>query len=438
MADTTIYEFVDGRWKSYSQYDNERSLPHIMDGLKTVQRKVMYTFLKDFPKDKAIKVAQLGSAAATKTHYKHGEVSITEAVVKLAQDFPGSNNYALLMREGQFGSKMNRESASPRYIFVRSHKNWNIFFPPEYQENLDILMTEGEMIEPKYFIPVVPTILINGANGTGNGFKSVIFQYSLESVIKGIKEIAKSGKIKTPLIPSMTGWQGKVSKVDRQVIYEGVLEINNTTTITISELPPSMDTAKFKGILTNLMEEKVIKDFDNLSTEDQWCWVIDTYRATTALGIDKLMDMFKLVERDTEVFVCWGCESQKPLTFQMPEELLEHWYKERISLYQQSISFHIQKYQDKITALNDRMKFIKWCLSNDFRKLSKKQLLHVSVIQLGINEELSNSLVSLPIYSLTIDEVEKSHKNVKMLQDELTELKNQTPEKLMIDNLKGL
>lgn len=434
-----VRDFIANEWASYADYDNRRSLPHIMDGLKTTQRKAMYTALQLPKNDKPVRVSQFSSEAAKVTAYHHGEVSMISTVVGLAQDYPGSNNYPWLEKHGQFGSRLSKDSAAPRYIHTRLHKNWDFYFKKEDQDIVEPLYEDGDAIEPTYFIPIVPTILLNGSDGVGNGFKSKILNYDVASVAKACREMVKFGKIKTPLIPRIVGWNGNIEKVDRQIKLTGILNVVHTTKIEITEIPPGYDNDKYKKLLNKLIDENIIKDYQNKSTEDKWHWVIDCPRSTTTLGQDKLLEVLGLVEKTTENFVCWGIDATAPLTFTGPEALVEYWYGERLKLYQKSIEYQVKQCRDEITRADLKMRFIKWCLKNDFRKLSRKEFIdQASAGVKNITPELAGDFVSMPMYRITTDEVVKLANEIDKLLDYLEELEALTPIILMEKNLKGL
>lgn len=435
----TISDFIANDWAQYADYDNRRSLPHIMDGLKITQRKAMYTAIRLPKGDKPIRVSQFSAEAANKTAYHHGEVSMVDTVVKLAQDFPGTNNCPLLQRHGQFGSRLSSKSAGARYIHTKLHSNWDTFFNKEDQEIVEPLYDDGDEIEPKYYIPILPMLLVNGADGVGNGFKSVILPYSVKDVAKACREVSKHGKVKTKLKPCINGWNGTIEKVDRQIILTGVLKVVHSTKIEITELPPSYDNEKYKKILNDLADSGFIRDYENKSTEDAWHWIISVPRSTTNLNQDELLSKFKLIEKTTENFVGWGMDAIAPITFDSPEELVEYWHGERLNLYAKSIVNQIKKCKDRIRLAALKMEFIKWCLKNDFRKLSKKDFIEKSSSAIkNLTEELAGEFVSIPMYKITTDEVRKLEDDIEKQLDELDELEKLTPEIMMETNLKGL
>lgn len=433
-----IADFIKNEWKDYADYDNRRSLPHLMDGLKISQRKAMHVANRT-ARDKPVKVSQFVAKVAEQTAYWHGEASMNSAVVGLAQDFPGSNNYPFLQKHGQFGSRLSAEPAAPRYIHLNLHDNWDKFFNKIDQEIVDILVEEGQEIEPKFFIPVIPTLLLNGSAGIGNGFATQIMPYDVPVLVKALKEIIKHGKVKTPMMPSINGFTGKVTKIDRQVVLAGKLKILSSTKVQITELPPGYDNDKYKKLLNKLLDKKLIKDYDNNSDEDKWDWLIECPRETVARGEQDLMDLFGLYERFTENFVCWGIDTKAPLTFETPEALIEAWYVERMKLYQKSIDHQIQKTIDEIGKADLRMQFIQWCLKNDFRKLSRAELIAKTVKAIkGLTEDVAGNFSSMPIYRITTDEVAKYQGQIDKLNLHLAELKKETPIKLMEKNLNNL
>lgn len=434
-----IRDFIANEWAQYADYDNRRSLPHIMDGLKITQRKAMYAATLMPKNEKPIRVSQFASEAAKVTAYHHGEASMLDTVVKLAQDYPGSNNFPWLEKHGQFGSRLSNDSAAPRYIHTRLHSNWHNLFKKEDQAVVEFLYDDGEKIEPKYFIPIVPTLLLNGADGLGNGYKSLILNYDISAVAKACREIVKHGKVKTPLVPSINGWKGTIEKVDRQIILTGVLETVHSTKVRVLELPPKYDNEKYKKLLNGLIEDGLIKDYENKSTEDKWDWIIHVPRTTSALGEEKMAEMLGLIEKKTENFVCWGIDGKAPLTFEGPEALVEHWYEERIKLYQKSINHQIAECRHDITMADLKMRFIKWCLKNDFRKLSRKEFIEQSVAGVkNLTADIAGDFVAMPMYRITTDEVVKLAEEIDALLEHLDELEALTPVILMEKNLKGL
>ena len=166
-----IEDFLNTKLVNYASYDNLRKIASCVDGLKNAARKVLYTVHDKKIKEK-IKVLQLANKCAEYSDYLHGDLS--GVVVTLGQDFSGTNNLPLIEKSGSFGTRSVNESAAPRYIFANGSKD---FFKIFKYEDDDILIKqefEGFQIEPKFYLPVLPMILINGSEGVSSGFAQKI------------------------------------------------------------------------------------------------------------------------------------------------------------------------------------------------------------------------------------------------------------------------
>ena len=163
-------EFVNKEFILFSQADNQRSIPHVMDGFKPSQRKVLFSCFKRKLKGE-IKVAQLAGYVSEHSAYHHGEASLTGTIINMAQNFVGSNNINLLTPSGQFGTRRmgGKDSASPRYVFTKLEKIARAIFHPDDDELLTYLNDDGLSIEPDFYMPVIPMVLVNGCEGIGTG-----------------------------------------------------------------------------------------------------------------------------------------------------------------------------------------------------------------------------------------------------------------------------
>ena len=189
MLKQRIKDFINGPLKDYADYDNRRMIPHLIDGLNMSQRKAIAAAI-DMQSMVKVKVSSLAARAVEKFAYHHGE-AIQGAIVGLAQDYAGKNNIPLLAPLGQFGNTMSDEHPAPRYIYTRLHDN---FFDVFKKEDLSIVTQQyedGEKIEPCFYIPTIPMVLVNGADGTGFGYKSFILQHNPDDLKKAILKLVK-------------------------------------------------------------------------------------------------------------------------------------------------------------------------------------------------------------------------------------------------------
>ena len=127
-----------------------------------------------------IKLAQLSGYVAEVSSYHHGEVSLSQTITALAQDFVGTNNINLLLPEGQFGNRYNgiKGAASPRYIFTNLNPVTRKIFKEDDDNLLLYNVDEGLKIEPVWYAPIIPMVLVNGAEGIATGWSTSIPNYN--------------------------------------------------------------------------------------------------------------------------------------------------------------------------------------------------------------------------------------------------------------------
>lgn len=265
---THYTNFVNNELIHFSNADNIRSLPHLIDGLKPSQRKILYSCFKRNLKDE-IRVAQLAGYVSEHAAYHHGEASLTSTIIGMAQNFVGSNNINLLRPVGQFGSRLlgGKDSASPRYIHTYLEDIVSKIFRKEDSCLLKSLDDDGEFVEPEYYLPVVPLLAINGSVGIGTGYSTDIPPHKPEDIVSLIRH-RLLGNIDTlenrPLDPWWWGFKGKTVRTDENTwVTKGIYEFNDDKkTVTITELPVGTWTKNYKAFLDELCEndDKKIKD----------------------------------------------------------------------------------------------------------------------------------------------------------------------------------
>jgi DNA topoisomerase-2 len=252
--------FVNDELIHFSNADNIRSLPHLIDGLKPSQRKILYSCFKRNLKEE-IRVAQLAGYVSEHAAYHHGEASLMSTIIGMAQNFVGSNNINLLRPVGQFGSRLlgGKDSASARYIHTYLEDVVNKIFRKEDTCLLKYLDDDGELVEPEYYLPIVPLLAINGSVGIGTGYSTDIPPHKPDDVISLIRH-RLLGNIESlegrPLDPWWWGFKGKTIRTDENTwVTKGLYEFNDDKkTITITELPVGTWTKDYKAFLDELCE----------------------------------------------------------------------------------------------------------------------------------------------------------------------------------------
>lgn len=419
MSNKTISEFLSKEYKEFSLYTIEnRAIPSIIDGFKPTHRKVIHV-CSDIWKsgtEKPLKVFQLAGKVASDAFYHHGNQSLENAIITMAQGF--KNNMALLDECGQFGSLRSPEAGAARYIGTKLNKNFRLLYKDfellEYKEE------EGTSIEPKYFLPIIPTVLINGSSGIAVGFSSNILNRSPLDIISTCENLIK-GKSISDIKPSNNFFKGDyIQDVEnhKKWIIRGKLDIVNTTTVKISELPPSMTYEKYENILDSLIESKSISSYDD-NCKDSVDYTIKFSReALSQLTEDKLFKLLKLEETETEIFTTLD-ETGKLHIFESSKEIIEYFVKFRLSYYDKRKDYFLNKMKYDLKILANRGRFIKFILDNKLEiKGRKKDEIVTDCDKLGLEriEDGYDYLLRMSIWSLTqemFDKLKDDYRNKK-------------------------
>jgi len=342
----TYTDFINKELILFSMADNMRSIPSVVDGLKPGQRKVLYTcFKRNIKKD--IKVVELAGHVSGMTAYQHGDTSLQQTIVGLAQTFVGSNNLNCLEPSGNFGSRLQGGSdcASARYIYTRLSPFARRVFNQADEPLLTYNEDDGEKIEPETYIPVVPLILINGADGIGTGWSSSIPNYNPEDIVANLKRMMDGQPIE-PMQPWFRGFTGEVTPMgpDRYK-FSGIIRETGDNEVEITELPIRMWTQDFKDKLEDIIKaEKApsfIKDYKDYNTHTKVHFVIQMdekhMKAALEEGLEEKFKLSKTIA--TSNLVAFDPEG-RITKYQSVDDILKEFYALRLKFYEKrKVSF---------------------------------------------------------------------------------------------------
>ncbi len=266
----TIADFMGKMYIQHASDNLQRTIPNVIDGLKPSQRKILFgCFEEGLDRGtKEMKVAQLGAAVAKTTNYHHGEASLMEAIVNMAQDFVGANNMNLLVPSGQFGTRLmgGKDAASPRYIFTRIADIALKVFRKEDNDILERAEDDGDLVEPTVYIPIIPMVLVNGADGIGTGFSTTLPPANPRTILENVRRIIRGG-LSVPLEPYMPWWRGFTGTVtkttDTRFVVSGRFEISGAQ-VRITELPIGTWTSPYKEFLDAQVKADKILDYTSV------------------------------------------------------------------------------------------------------------------------------------------------------------------------------
>ena len=441
---TDFYK-VDGC--NYASYDNYRKIASVVDGLKPSSRKCLYVVLKNnvnSPK----KVSILKSDAAAQTQYLHGDQSLEGVIVSMAQVFAGSNNIPLLQRKGTFGNRLKQVAAAGRYIFTCKEDYLDKIFRKEDDALLTEQIFEGDKIEPKFYLPVIPMLAVNGNVGLTTGFTQRILQRNPKDIIKYI-EAKLDGKKNLPRVdPWFIGFTGDVvqnkDKGEGAWIISGKYKKISSNEIEITELPVNYDLESYCEVLDALEDAKEIKDYKDLSDNGQFRFVVKLFRVE-GQGIDidsaDILEKFKLVQNYSEIYTSMN-EDNRIVEFSSIYDILDYFYKLRLSYYDKRKKWLMSDLERKIRENVSRYVFVSGVISGDIVVAKKteeqisKQLDKTDKI-IKINDSY-DYLINMPIRSMTKEKLEQLKDLLKKLKDQLNEIKSVTPEEIWKKDLEEL
>lgn len=456
-------EFIHNDLKHFSVADNARSIPSIMDGLKPSQRKILYAgFKRNLVKE--IKVAQFAGYISETTSYHHGEVSLMGAIIGLAQDFIGSNNINLFTPSGQFGTRLKggSDSASPRYIFTKLEDITRIIYNKNDFPLLNYIDDEGQLIEPVWYVPIIPMILVNGAEGIGTGYSCKIPNYNPKEIIENIRRKIVGKKAKD-MIPWYKGFKGMIKKNPDGdgYITEGIYKIINKekTTIEITELPIKTWTDKYVEYLDSLIYNKkepkkgqIIKGYDKYNSDTEVRFVITLMRPFKDSDIASLKLNSKI--NTSNMFLYNPNNVIKK--YDNVVKIIDDFYEIRLDFYKKRRKYLLNEMEQEMMELSNKAKFVLGIVNGEIivNKKSKEKIImqleeqKFDRIASGTSSDVEHQrdintgdydyLIRMPIYSLTKEKIIELNDKLQKIKAIYDELRKKTPEELWLSDLDEL
>ncbi len=441
LQNKTVTEYLDQDYAMYGMYTLEnRAIPSVIDGFKPTARKIIFIADKVWRtgSEKPLKIFQLGGRIASEAHYHHGDASLSGAIIGMAQSF--KNSLPLLEEIGQFGSIRSPEAGAPRYISTKLTKNFRLLYKDF--ELLENQVEEGNVIEPKFFLPIIPTVLLNGSSGIAVGFATNILNRNPLDLIDACIKVL-DGKRVGKLLPWLKDYNGPIEQVgtSNQYIMRGLYQITNTTTVTVSELPPSVTFQKYEAHLNSLQDRGIISSYEDNSANGI-NYIIKFARATLTNLIekDKLDQTLKMVETETENLTCLD-ERGKLLIFENIPQIVEYFTNFRLSFYSKRKAFLINKYNEELSYLSNRARFIKLIIDGKLKvnNVPRKEI--ILYLETNKFDQVNGTylyLLNMPIHSLSKETYEALLKEVSEKQAELAEIKKKDPTDMYREDLNEL
>ncbi|KAI4363914.1 hypothetical protein MLD38_020075 [Melastoma candidum] len=481
-------DFVNKELILFSMADLQRSIPSVVDGLKPGQRKILFcSFKRNFVKE--AKVSQFSGYVSEHSAYHHGEQSLASTIIGMAQDFVGSNNINLFMPKGQFGTRNlgGKDHASPRYLFTKLDPITRYLFPKDDDCLLDYLNEDGQLIEPIWYVPIIPMVLVNGSEGIGTGWSSYVPNYNPRDIIANLRRLL-NGEMMEPMDPWYRGFNGTIEKTatkEAGVSYtvSGIVEEVDETTFRVTELPIRKWTQDYREFLDALtagdkdkMKEPLVKDYKQYSDDVTVNFEVSLTEENMVIARQEgLMKKFKLTSSistsNMHLFDANGVIKK----YDCPEQILEDFFHLRLEHYIKRKKVQLDKLEFDLLILDNKVRFILGVVRGEIIVNNRKRAdLFMELKEKGFTpngkksktddvavagatdqvEETEDSsealpsedvkasdyeyLLSMAIGTLTLEKVQQLCADKEKLIGEVEELRKATPELLWLKDLQAL
>lgn len=442
----TVTEFFNSDYIDFTKYViATRACPGI-DGFKVGARKIMHAAFNGGIKNGAtVKLLNLSGDTLKMSLYAHGDASLNSTIITLAQDF--NDNLNPLTIEGQYGSLRTPEASSPRYLYVKLSKYANLIYKTDI-ECVEYIFDEGEYLEPKYYLPIIPTIITSRGIGMAPGYRFSTMSYNPIDIIDNCINVLKHKKIDIihPYIRGIKTYNWKYiidkDKNESYWVNYGEWSYNKSRDIMIiSDLPYDLTYTDFELLLNKYKETEYIKDWKDFSTDGKISYSIQfaPNRLKKEIGQETtdthLPNKFKLIKRVPNDNLWVLDENGKVKHFNNPNELIEYFTIFRLNKYNDRKTRLVDVLTKKLKDNSDLCKFIKLVIEGTIKINNRPR----TDIKIDLKQySLPDSLLSVAISKLTKEEYEALLKENESIQKELEYIKNTTIEEMYLKDLKDL
>lgn len=449
-------DFINCELIHFSNDDVSRSIPSMIDGLKPSQRKILYgAIMRGLDKDE-VKVAQLAGFVSDKAHYHHGEDSLNKAIVGMAQDYVGSNNINILKPNGQFGTLIDngKDFASPRYIWTKLEELTGIIFNKLDNPVLEKQYEDGFEIEPLCYAPIIPMILVNGANGIGTGYSTTIPAHNPIDIIECMRILLDNRKNNTnnkikSIKPHYNGFEGTIIKESKNKytsIGKYTIEKDN---LTITSLPIGRSINKFKEDLEKMLEKELNKknkntinftNFTDNNTDKRVNFTIH-FKSGKLEKIKDIVKQFKLSENINLTNLNAYNSKHVISTYDNIKQIIDEFFTYRLDIYDKRKEYMLNILKEQLTKLNYKVKFILMKLEKKIKIENRKKDVLVKKLEDLEFPLIDNSydyLLGMPLWNLTFEKVEELKRQRNLKQIEHDNLLKKSVEDIWLEELEHL
>ncbi|KAF3607446.1 hypothetical protein DY000_02051147 [Brassica cretica] len=428
----TYKEFVNNELVLFTIANLQRSIPTMFDGLKSGERKIIFTAFKiDLTELTPLDV--FSSLVSQHSAYHHSRKCISNVIIRMAQDFIGRNNVNLFEPSGQFGTSASggKDAANERYLHTKLKPVAWVLFPKADDDLLEYNLEYGRKLEPTRYFPIIPLVLLNGAKGIGSGFSTFIPQYNPRDVIANIRRGIKCEEME-PMVPWYRDFEGEIKKTGEGVYTSyGKCHDVNDNTVQISVLPIGLWTDDYKKILHALKAnngDPLIEDVSIHNDGSSMVFnVILSKKHKKEARREGYLKKFKLEKNitTTNMHLLMGGLIKK---YHSPEEIIKDFYPHRLELYVKRKGKTALALTSEIVKLQRKIQFLK--------DVNRGVILVVGRLESEIIKELKSGDEKFLELSLTMDQCIELEKELAEKNQEVGHLNSSSAESMYEEDLK--
>jgi len=436
----SVSNFLNTEVSQYAKYSTIRAIPSYIDGLKNAGRKVVY-YLYKTAGNKEHKVLNLAGEVSVNTCYLHGD--ITGSIVTLAKNYAGTNNLPLLTREGNFGKRHTPEASANRYIYTQKEDYFYDLYSKDDFEILEHQTFEGDPIEPRFFVPNLPMLLINGSEGIATGFACKILPRDPKKIKKYIQDYLQD-KLKSSqdnsLIPYFNEFDGVIEKGENknQWVVKGKIQKVSIIKILITELPIGYDLASYTKKLEKFIDDKKIKSYTDNSENDKFLFEVTMSSADIKKGEEYLLNKLGLIKNITENLTTLD-ENNNIKVFENTKDIIDSYIKVKLKYLQKRKEFLLDKIDKQIKIDNSKYLFIEAIVNNKLKVQKRKKADIVKALEefedIYQKDGSFDYLLNMSIYNLTEEKMKELKNKITNLKKDFKDIKSKSIQSIWIDDL---
>lgn len=416
LKQLAVNEFLNTRYKDYSKYVlYSRSIPNMIDGFKPSQRKIIYTAIKSCNKN-LLKSASLAGSVISVANYHHGNASLEDAINGLVQPF--KNNVPWLSGKGSFGSRLIPIAAAARYTFTKMNQDFYNYFT-DFEVCNDSIDPENP--EPQFYLPIIPTVLLNGVSGIAVGYSTDILPRNSKDLANACKKVLNGQDISSlELTPYFKGFKGTIEKVNGKYISVGRFSrTKRKNEVLVEDVPIGIDREKYVEILHKLEDDGVIKNFTDSCSKVGFNFTIKLVADTKNLSDKEISDKLRLSKPLKENITVIDFNGNIKV-YDSPHQLIIDFCKYRITKYKDRFQHWIERDTQLKRKVDIKIAFISAVISGKIvvSGKSKKQLKEI-LTKTNLQDEEIETLLKMPIYTLCQDGLDEYKEKSKQLADNI-------------------